>query len=175
MTSQVWFTLLVALVGVERLAEMVVARRNAAWSFARGGIETGRGHWPVMVVLHVGLLVGAVVEVWVADRPFIPWLAWPMLALVVAAQLLRWWCITTLGPQWNARVIVVPGAPRVTNGPYRWMRHPNYVAVVVEGFALPLVGTAWVTALVFTVLNAGVLTMRLRAENEALRRLGESS
>lgn len=175
MTSQVWFTLLVALVGVERLAEMVVARRNAAWSFARGGIETGRGHWPVMVVLHVGLLVGAVVEVWVADRPFIPWLAWPMLALVVAAQLLRWWCITTLGPQWNARVIVVPGAPRVTNGPYRWMRHPNYVAVVVEGFALPLVGTAWVTALVFTVLNAGVLTMRLRAENEALRRLSESS
>ena len=175
MTSQVWFTLLVALVGVERLAEMVVARRNAAWSFARGGIETGRGHWPVMVVLHIGLLVGAVVEVWVADRPFIPWLAWPMLALVVAAQLLRWWCITTLGPQWNARVIVVPGAPRVTNGPYRWMRHPNYVAVVVEGFALPLVGTAWVTALVFTVLNAGVLTMRLRAENEALRQLGESS
>lgn len=175
MTSQVWFTLLVALVGVERLAEMVVARRNAAWSFARGGIETGRGHWPVMVVLHIGLLVGAVVEVWVADRPFIPWLGWPMLALVVAAQLLRWWCITTLGPQWNARVIVVPGAPRVTSGPYRWMRHPNYVAVVVEGFALPLVGTAWVTALVFTVLNAGVLTMRLRAENEALSRLGASS
>ncbi|MGA7689262.1 MAG: isoprenylcysteine carboxyl methyltransferase family protein [Jiangellales bacterium] len=175
MTSQVWFTLLVALVGVERLAEMVVAKRNAAWSFARGGIETGRGHWPVMVLIHAGLLVGAVVEVWVFDRPFIPWLGWTMLALVVAAQLLRWWCITTLGPQWNARVIVVPGAERVTSGPYRWMRHPNYVAVVVEGFALPLVHTAWVTALVFTVLNAGVLTMRLRAENEALRQLGASA
>ena len=175
MTSQVWFTLLVALVGVERLAEMVVAKRNAAWSFARGGIETGRGHWPVMVLIHAGLLVGAVVEVWVFDRPFIPWLGWTMLALVVAAQLLRWWCITTLGPQWNARVIVVPGAERVTRGPYRWMRHPNYVAVVVEGVALPLVHTAWVTALVFTVLNAGVLTMRLRAENEALRQLGAST
>jgi methyltransferase len=175
MTSQVWFTLLVALVGMERLAEMVVARRNAAWSFARGGFETGRGHWPVMVVLHIGLLVGAVVEVWVADRPFLPWLGWPMLVLVVAAQALRWWCISTLGPQWNARVIVVPGAPRVTSGPYRWMRHPNYVAVVVEGIALPLVHTAWVTALVFTVLNAGVLTMRLRAENEAVRHLGTSA
>jgi methyltransferase len=175
MTSQVWFTLLVALVGVERLAEMVVARRNAAWSFARGGFETGQGHWPVMVVLHIGLLVGAVVEVWVADRPFVPWLGWPMLVLVVAAQALRWWCISTLGPQWNARVIVVPGAPRVTSGPYRWMRHPNYVAVVVEGIALPLVHTAWVTALVFTVLNAGVLTMRLRAENEAVRHLGTSA
>jgi methyltransferase len=175
MTSQVWFTLLVALVGVERLAEMVVAKRNAAWSFARGGIETGRGHWPVMVLIHAGLLVGAVVEVWVFDRPFIGWLGWTMLALVVAAQLLRWWCITTLGSQWNARVIVVPGAERVTSGPYRWMRHPNYVAVVVEGVALPLVHTAWVTALVFTVLNAGVLTMRLRAENEALRQLGAST
>lgn len=168
MTSAVWFTLVVALVGVERLAEMVVAKRNAAWSFARGGIETGRGHWPFMVVLHLGLLVGAVAEVWLADRPFIPWLGWPMLALLIAAQALRWWCIATLGRQWNARVIVVPGSARVTSGPYRWFRHPNYVAVVVEGIALPLLHTAWVTALVFTLLNAVVLTLRLRAEERAL-------
>jgi len=171
MTSQVWFTLLVAAVGVERLAEMVVARRNAAWSFARGGIETGRGHWPYMVVLHLGLLVGALAEVWLADRPFVPWLGWPMLALVVAAQALRWWCIWTLGRQWNARVIVVPGSPRVTSGPYRWFRHPNYLAVVVEGVALPLVHGAWVTAIVFTLLNAVVLTLRLRAEERALESL----
>lgn len=168
MTSQVWFTLIVAAVGVERLAEMAVAKRNAAWSFARGGIETGRGHWPFMVVLHIGLLVGAVAEVWLLDRPFLPWLGWPMLVLLVAAQALRWWCIATLGRQWNARVIVVPGAQRVTSGPYRWLRHPNYVAVVVEGIALPLLHTAWVTALVFTLLNAVVLTLRLRAEGRAL-------
>lgn len=174
MSSQVWFSLLVALVGVERLAEMVVAKRNAAWSFARGGIETGRGHWPWMVLLHTGLLVGCVVEVWVADRPFIPLLGWTMLVLVVASQALRWWCIRTLGRQWNARVIVVPGSQRVTTGPYRWFSHPNYVAVVVEGFALPLVHTAWVTALVFTVLNAAVLTARLRAESEALRLLADA-
>jgi methyltransferase len=172
-TSDVWFTLLVAAVGLERLAELRVARRNAAWSFARGGVETGRGHWPFMVLLHVGLLVAAVAEVWLAQRPFLPWLGWPMLALVVAAQALRWWCIGTLGPQWNARVIVVPGMPAVTTGPYRWFRHPNYVAVVVEGIALPLVHTAWVTAVTFTVLNAVVLTFRLRAENAALRLLDQ--
>jgi methyltransferase len=170
--SAAWFTALVAAVGVERLAEMRVARRHAAWSFARGGIETGRGHWPFMVVLHLGLLVGAVAEVWLLDRPFLPWLGWPMLVLVVAAQGLRWWCIRTLGPQWNARVIVVPGLPRVTTGPYRWLRHPNYVAVVVEGIALPLVHTAWVTALVFTLANAVILTLRLRAEEAALAQLG---
>ncbi len=171
--SQGWYTLLVLAVAGERLAEMVVARRHAVWSFARGGVESGRGHWPAMVVLHTGLLVGCVAEVWLADRPFLPWLGWPMLALLVTAQALRWWCIRTLGPQWNARVIVVPGMPRVTSGPYRWMRHPNYVAVVVEGVALPLVHTAWVTALTFTVLNAALLSVRLRCERQALGSLVE--
>jgi methyltransferase len=175
MTSLLAYTALIAAVGVERLAEMVVARRNAAWSFARGGIESGRGHWPVMVVLHVGLLVGALAEVWLLDRPFVPWLGWPMLALVLGAQALRWWCIGTLGRQWNARVIVVPGARRVTSGPYRWMRHPNYVAVVVEGFALPLVHSAWVTAAVFTLANAVLLTVRLRDEERALAHLHDAA
>jgi methyltransferase len=173
MSSEVWYTLLIAAFAVERLAEMVVARRNAEWSFRHGGFETGRGHWPYMVVLHIGLLVGALAEVWLADRPFIPALGWPMLVVVVLSQALRWWCIATLGRQWNARVIVVPGAPRITSGPYRWFRHPNYVAVVAEGIALPLVHGAWVTALVFTVLNAWVLTVRLRDEEEALKHLKE--
>ncbi|GAA3382897.1 isoprenylcysteine carboxyl methyltransferase family protein [Cryptosporangium minutisporangium] len=162
------YTLLVLAVGLERVAELVVALRNARWSFARGGREYGAGHYPVMVVLHTGLLVGCVAEVWLADRPFLPWLGWPMLALVVASQGLRWWCIRTLGHQWNTRIIVVPDAPLVTSGPYRWFPHPNYIAVVVEGFALPLVHTAWVTALIFTVANAALLTVRIRAENRAL-------
>ena len=114
-----------------------------------------------MVLLHTGLLVAAPLEVVLADRPFLPWLGWPMLAVVLAAQALRWWCIATLGVRWNTRVIVVPGLPLVTGGPYRWLRHPNYVAVVAEGIALPLVHTAWVTALVFTVLNAWLLTVRI--------------
>jgi methyltransferase len=121
-----------------------------------------------MVALHTALFVGCLLEVAAADRPFLPWLGVPMLALLVGAHALRWWCIRTLGPQWNTRVIRVPGAPLVSGGPYRWLRHPNYVAVVVEGFALPLVHTAWVTALAFTVLNALLLAVRLRVENEAL-------
>src|SRR4051812_38660443 len=114
-----WFTVLVLAVGLERVAELVVARRNEAWSRARGGRESAAGHYPVMVALHTGLLIGALLEAWLADRPFVPALGWPMLALVVASQALRWWCIRTLGRQWNTRILVVPGLPRVTSGPYR--------------------------------------------------------
>jgi methyltransferase len=167
-SSQAWFVVLVALVGLERLAELVVSQRNTAWSLRRGGREHGAGHYPFMVVLHIGLLVGALVEVLVAERPYVPVLAWTMLALVVLAQALRWWCITTLGRRWSTRVVVVPGLPLVTGGPYRWLPHPNYVAVVVEGFALPLVHSAWVTALVFTVANAALLRVRVRVEDAAL-------
>ncbi len=165
-----WYVGLVLLVGVERLAELVVARRNAAWSLAHGGREHGAGHYPVMVVLHTGLLVGAVVEVQMADRPFVPLLGWPMLAVVVAAQGLRWWCIRTLGRQWNTRIIVVPGLPLVRRGPYARLPHPNYVAVAAEGLALPLVHSAWVTAVLFTLLNAALLRVRIRAEDAALGR-----
>ncbi len=165
----IWYTVLVLATGAERIAELVVSSRNARWSFARGGVEYGRGHFPPMVALHTGLLLACLAEVWLLDRPFLPWLGWPMLVLVVASQALRWWCIATLGPRWNTRVIVVPGLPLVARGPYRWLHHPNYVAVVVEGFALPLVHSAWITALVFTVLNAVLLlAFRIPCENRAL-------
>jgi methyltransferase len=164
-----WYALLIAAVAVERVAELVVSQRNLTWSRDRGGAEFGGRHYLAMVVLHVGLLVGCLVES--LHRPFLPALGWPMLAVVLAAQGLRWWCIATLGHQWNARVVVVPGAERVSRGPYRLMPHPNYLAVVVEGVALPLVHTAWITALVFTALNAAVLRTRIRVENAALVRL----
>jgi methyltransferase len=163
-----WYVVLVLLVGLERVAELVVSLRNAKWSFAKGGVETGKGHYPFMVVLHTGLLAGCLVEAIVADRPFIPALGWPMLAVVLLAQGLRWWCITVLGPQWNTRVIVVPELSLVASGPYRWFRHPNYVAVVAEGVALPLVHGAWLTAVVFTLLNVPLLAVRIRAEEAAL-------
>lgn len=166
-----WYLTLIAAVALERLVELVVSKRNLAWSLARGGTEHGFGHYPFMVVLHVGLLVGCVLEPLLLDRPFLPALGWPMLAVVAAAQALRWWCIVTLGPQWNTRVIVIPGASRVVAGPYRWLPHPNYVAVVIEGFALPLVHTAWLTSALFTVLNALLLRTRLRVENTALASL----
>lgn len=170
-TGLVLFTALVALVGLERLAELVVSMRNAAWSLARGGVETGQRHYVFMVALHSGLLVGALVEVWLRRPDSSLLLSSSMLALVLASQGLRWWCIASLGRRWNTRVIVVPGLPLVRRGPYRHLSHPNYVAVVVEGFALPLVHSAWVTATVFTVLNAGLLTLRIRVENAALQGL----
>lgn len=165
------YTVLVLLVAMERVVELVVSRRNLAWSRARGGVERGAGHYPFMVVLHVGLLVGCLVEVRVADREPHPALAAAMVVLVLASQALRWWCITTLGPRWNTRIVVVPGLPPITSGPYRYLRHPNYVAVAVEGIALPMAGSAWVTALVFTVLNAALMTVRIREEDAALAAL----
>jgi methyltransferase len=162
------YYLLILAVGIERLVELVVAQRNARWSFTQGGKEFGRGHYPVMVVLHTALLVGCVVETWALHRPFLPWLGWPMVAVLVLSQGLRWWCISTLGKRWNTRVIILPEAPLVQGGPYRFFHHPNYVAVVAEGFALPLVHTAWLTALCFTVANAMLLTVRIRVENSAL-------
>jgi methyltransferase len=167
----VWFTVLLALVAAERVAELVVARRHERWALARGAVESGAGHYPVMVALHTGLLLGAFAEVEWASRPFVAALGWPMLLLVVIAQGLRWWCIATLGRQWNTRILVVPGLPRVRSGPYRWLPHPNYVAVVVEGVALPLVHTAWLTAVAFTAANAVLLRVRISAEDRALRAL----
>jgi methyltransferase len=171
MTSTQWFVLLVFAVAAERVVELVVSQRHVRWAFERGGVEVGRGHYLAMVTLHVGLLVGSVVEVLALQRVFLPWLGWSMAFGVVCAQSLRWWCIRTLGPQWNTRIVVVPGAGRVTSGPYRYLRHPNYVAVVVEGVCLPLVHTAWITASIFSVCNAFVLRVRLREENRALEML----
>ena len=168
MTSQLLFTALVLAVGVERLVELAVSKRHAAWAFSRGGKEFGRGHFPAMVALHTALLFGALAEVWMLDRPFRPILGWVALAVVIASQTLRWWCIATLGRQWNTRVIVVPCLPLVSRGPYRLLRHPNYVAVVLEGAALPLVHSAWATAVVFTVRNAAMLARRIQVEERAL-------
>jgi len=160
------YVALIAAVAIERLAELVISQRNLGWARARGGREYGFGHYPIMVVLHTGLLVACLVEA--PHRSFIPALGWPMIAVVVLAQALRWWCITVLGSRWNTRIVVVPGLPLVEGGPYRWLRHPNYVAVVLEGIALPLVHSAWITAVVFTAVNAVLLRVRISSENAAM-------
>lgn len=172
------YLVLIVATAVERLAELVISKRNARWAFERGGREYGQGHFPAMVILHSVFLVACVLEVALLDRPFIPLLGWPMLVIALLCQAGRYWVIGALGRQWNTRVIVVPGLGRITRGPYRfgWMRHPNYIIVAVEGIALPLVHTAWITALVFTVLNA-ILLLRYRipTENRALLALRPGS
>lgn len=162
------YYLFILAVAAERLVELVVSRRNTRWSMAHGGREFGRGHYPVMVAMHTLLLVSCVVEVWGWHRPFIAWLGWPMVAVVVLSTVVRWWCVATLGKHWNPRLIVIPNAPLIQGGPYRWIHHPNYTAVIAEVAALPLVHSAWVTVIVFSVANALVLTVRIRTENTAL-------
>jgi methyltransferase len=163
------FWALVGLIALERLAELVVSTRNAKALLRDGGVESGLGHFPVMVALHVGLLLGCILEPVLLHRSFIPALGYPMLAAVIAANVVRFWCVHALGVRWTARVIVLPGRPLVRSGPYRWFSQPNYTAVIVEGAALPLVGSAWITAACFTVLNAALLTVRIRCEVRALR------
>jgi len=162
------YYLFIIAIGAERLIEMVVSRRNANWSFANGGKEFGRGHFPVMVSMHTLLLVACIAEVALLHRPFIPWLGWPMVGVVVLSTAMRWWCVAVLGKHWNPRLIVIPGAPLVRRGPYRFLHHPIYTAVTAEVAALPLVHSAWLTAIVFTIANAMVLNVRIRTENVAL-------
>lgn len=172
-TSVALYLGFLAATGVERLAEVRTSLRNAAWSFARGGVEYGQGHYPAMVALHTGFLFACAAEVVLLQRAFVPWLGWPMLVTALGCQAMRAWILHTLGPRWNTRVIIVPGLPRVTAGPYRWLNHPNYVVVAAEGIALPMIHTAWITAAVFTVLNALLLRTRLAVEDAALRTLPE--
>ena len=173
--SVVLFTVFILLTGGERIVELFTSLRHARWAFERGGVESGKGHYPAMVMLHTGLLVGSLAEVWLLGRPFIALLGWPMLAIAVLCQVGRIWIIRSLGNQWNTRIIVVPGMPLSRRGPYRWtrLRHPNYVLVVVEGLAIPLIHTAFITAAVFAVLNAILLLgFRIPAEERALEAAG---
>jgi methyltransferase len=163
-----YYLLFVLAIGIERLIELVIAKRNAAWAIAQGGREFGRGHYPVMVGMHALILVACIVEVSALHRPFIPWLGWPMIVIVLISTVVRWRCVAVLGKHWNPRLIVIPGAPLITAGFYRWLRHPNYTAVAAEVAALPLVHSAWLTAIGFSVANALVLNVRIRAENAAL-------
>jgi len=170
-SSLAWYVLLILAVAAERLVELALSTRNARRAFVRGGVEAeSRRFYAAMVLAHALFLVAAPLEVALAGRPFLAALGWPMLLLAGAAMALRYWAIAALGERWNTRVVVVPGEPAVTAGPYRYLRHPNYVAVVVEMVALPLVHTAWVTALVFSAANALLLARRIVHEEAALER-----
>ncbi len=159
---------LIVLVALERLVELVITQRNARRLRARGGFEVGSAHFLPMALLHAGLLVAAPLEVFQRDRPFLPLSGGLMLGLVVATMGLRYWAISSLGDRWTTRVFVVPEEPPAVRGPYRWLRHPNCLAVIVEVAALPLVHGAWWTAVAFSAGNALVLRTRIRVEEEAL-------
>ncbi len=153
----------VALVALQRLAELALSHRNTRRLRAAGGVEVGAGHYPLLVSLHIAWLVALVVTV-PADAP----LRIPPLALYIAVQGLRYWAIAALGENWTTRIITVPGRTPVRHGPYRYLRHPNYMVVACEIAVLPLAFGAWRIALLFTVLNGAMLAHRIRIENAAL-------
>lgn len=166
--TRLLFVGLVAAVAAMRLGELRIARRNTRRALAAGAIEVGAGHYRVMVAMHVAFLVSAPVEVYVLERAVLPTLAAVSLVLIACAATVRVWVIRTLGSRWTTRIVCLPGNPVTRSGPYRYVRHPNYLAVAVEIVALPMVHTAFVTATVFSVLNALVLRHRIRMEEEAL-------
>lgn len=166
--SQLLFLGLVGLVALERFFELALSRRNAARALARGAVEVGKRHFPAMVALHTLFLIACAAEVAFLRRPFPGLLGYGALALALLAQGLRYWAVFALGERWNTRIIVFPGAPPVTGGPYRFVRHPNYLAVIAEVLFLPLVHGAILTAAVFSAANALLLAVRVRAEEAAL-------
>jgi len=157
-------TALLAFVTAERLAELWWARRNTRALLAKGAAEHAPGHYPLIVVLHALWLAGLWVLGWSsAVSPF-----WLLVFIVLQAG--RVWVLATLGPRWTTRIIVLPGAPLVARGPYRFVSHPNYIVVAGEIAVLPLcLGLAWY-ALIFSLANAAILAIRIRAESAALSR-----
>jgi methyltransferase len=158
-------TVILALVTLQRLGELILARANTSKLMARGATEIAAGHYPMLVTMHAAWLVS--LWVWGRDQSVDPF----AIASFVVLQGLRVWVIATLGPRWTTRIIVLPGQPLISSGPYRYLSHPNYVVVAAEITVLPLaLHLPWI-ALIFTVLNAIMLVIRIRAESRALAAL----
>jgi len=165
MAMTVAYISLLVLVGIGRLAELGISRRNQRQLEKQGVRKIPEPHFRWMVMLHGSVLVGAGAEVLFLRRPLIPALAIPMAALFVLSNALRWWVIRTLAGHWNVEVMESSLVGVVSSGPYRWVRHPNYVGVVMEIFSLPMIHTAWITAIVGTLGYLEILRRRIRVED----------
>lgn len=162
------FLLILGALALERLFELWLSARNARRAFAAGAVEAGGEHYAAMAAFHTLFILSAAAEAILFERPFPGLFGWVALALALAAQALRYWCVATLGPRWNTRIIVWPAAAPVIGGPYRFVRHPNYLAVIVEIACVPMIHGCWLTAAVFSAGNAALLARRIRAEEAAL-------
>jgi methyltransferase len=166
--STIAFLALLLMVALLRLVELRISKKHQAEMIARGAAKVREPRFRWMVVLHSAVLIGAAVEVVILRRPFILWLAVPMFAVFLAANAVRWWVIQTLGEHWNVQVMDSTRLGVVTSGPFRYVRHPNYAAVFAEMLALPLIHTAWITAIAGTIAHMGVLAQRLSTEERVL-------
>ena len=156
-----------ALLAAERALELGLSRRNARRLRARGAVEAGRRHHRPMVVFHAAFLAACAAEAVASPAPPPP-AAWVAVVAALGAQGLRWWAIAALGERWSTRILVLPGAAPVTRGPYRFLRHPNYLAVIVEMAAVPLAWGSWRVAAAFSAGNALLLAVRIHGEERAL-------
>lgn len=161
------FLIIISIVIIQRLIELFVAKRNEKWMLSQGAFEAGAAHYPVMVAMHITFFASLLIEVTVFDRPLSPiWLLF--LIVFILAQAFRVWCLYSLGKFWNTKIIILPGANVIQKGPYRFIRHPNYVVVAIELLVLPLLFSAYFTAVIFTLLNIGMLSIRIPVEEKAL-------
>jgi len=166
--SVIAYLVLLGIVAVLRLYELRISRKHQQEMIARGASKVDEPRFRWMVVLHTGVLMGAAAEVVFLKRPFIPILAAVCLPLFLAANAVRWWVIRTLGEHWNVQIMNSTGLGVITTGPFRYVRHPNYAAVFVEMLVLPLIHTAWITAIAGSLAHIVVLSQRLSTEERVL-------
>ncbi|ARD47379.1 isoprenylcysteine carboxyl methyltransferase [Sporosarcina sp. P37] len=164
------FLFVFIIVVMQRLVELLIAKRNEQWMRSEGAIEAGASHYKWMVLMHAAFFVSLLAEVVIFNRPLSP-VSGMLLVIFLLMQVLRVWCLSSLGKFWNTKILILPGANVQKRGPYRWIRHPNYVIVTTELIVLPLLFSAYFTAGLFFLLNIWMLSVRIPAEEKALREL----
>lgn len=164
------FLIFVGLIIFQRITELVIARKNEVWMKGQGAVEFGQGHYPAMVSIHTAFFISFILEVILLDKNLSDY--WPvLLALFIFTQAMRIWALTSLGRFWNTKIIILPGANVVKRGPYKIIKHPNYLIVAIELIVIPLMFNAFITMAVFTLLNILILSIRIPVEEKALREL----
>ena len=161
------FYFILVFVIIQRLVELLIAKRNEKSMLAKGAYEVGASHYPLMIMLHVSFFISFLVEVMYFKSIFTP--HYGLLLVFLLLQLLRVWCLVSLGTFWNTKIIILPGANVVVKGPYSYIRHPNYLVVCLEILVLPLMFQAYMTAISFTILNLIMLSVRIPIEEKALK------
>lgn len=163
------FYVFFSLIIIQRISELAIAKRNEKWMIDRGGIEHGSEHYPYIVALHSFFLLSLLCEVMVFQRE-ISALWYLLIPLLIITQMIRYWALMSLGPYWNTKIIIVPNDIVISKGPYQYLKHPNYIIVAVEILILPLLFQAYATALLFTLLNIVIMTVRIPTEEKALQK-----
>ncbi|XQY90337.1 isoprenylcysteine carboxyl methyltransferase family protein [Metabacillus sp. HB246100] len=162
-----FFYFFFALLVFQRVGELVIAKKNEKWMVKRGALEHGQEHYPFIVLLHIAFLLSLFLEVILFEKQIVN-LWYFVIALLAITQLIRYWALISLGQYWNTKIMIVPNDVVVCKGPYRFIRHPNYIVVAIELLFIPLLFQAYATAIIFTLLNIGMMTIRIPAEEKAL-------